>query len=95
MLTKVGKIARRFLITPYFLIVPLSWLVLMVYYSPTFGYDYSRDTYGYYLVSKNIFSGEGFSSSALRDFYLTNFDNFFPTRSFPPLWPTLIGLLRG
>ena len=93
MLNKVSNIIRRFLITPYFLIVPLSWLLLMVYYSPTFGYGYSRDSYGYYLVSKNIFSGEGFSSSALRDFYLTNYDNFFPTRSFPPLWPTLIGLL--
>ena len=93
MQTKVTKIARLFLITPYFLIVPISWLLLMVFYSPTFGYDYSRDTYGYYLVSKNIFSGEWFSSSALRDFYLTSVDNFFPTRSFPPIWPTLIGFL--
>ena len=93
MLTSASKFGRRALTSPYFLIVPLSWIVLMVYYSPKFGFSYSRDSYGYYLIGKNLFSGEGYTSPVLRDFYLTHFDNFFPSRSFPPLWPILIGLL--
>lgn len=58
---------------------------------PQLGNTYSPDSFAYYILGRNIFSGDGFSTSAIRDFYLTpTFPS--PSRSFPVLFPFFVGL---
>lgn len=82
-----------FLRSGYWL-VPISWGLLIVHLSPTFGTAYGHDSFAYYLLGKNLVSGSGYASQAIRDFYLPVTPDFFqPSRSFPPLMPVLVGIV--
>ena len=72
--------------------VPFAWGFVVILISPRFGTEYSPDSFAYMILGNNIFSGFGFVSQAIRDFYATNSANFFnSSRSFPPLWPLVVG----
>jgi hypothetical protein len=77
----------------FYWLVPVSWAIVIAYISPRFGFEYSSDSYAYYLIGTNFTSGLGYASQAIRDFYLQITPEFYlPSRSFPPLMPILIGL---
>lgn len=82
------------LIQSGYLLVPITWGLLVIYISPRFGTLYSPDSFANFLIGKNLFSGNGYTTSAIRDFY-SPFSNEFlnSSRSFPPLMPLLIGLV--
>lgn len=83
----------RFLKSGYWLI-PIAWGVVVISASPSFGYLYSPDSMGYILIGNNLLSGLGYTSQAIRDFYIENLSAFSePSRSFPPLLPSLIGIV--
>lgn len=70
----------------------LTWALITIYIAPRFGGSYTPDSYAYAIIGRNIFSGFGFATQAIRDFYLEVSSEFYlPTRSFPPLTPILIG----
>ena len=72
--------------------VPLFWGFTVVLISPRFGGEYSADSFAYMLLGKNIYSEFGYVSQAIRDFYLENSGTYFQSsRSFPPLWPLIVG----
>jgi hypothetical protein len=75
------------------LAVALAWLAVVLHLSPRFGTEYSPDSYGLALLGENVFAGRGYTSPAIRDFYLPPADEaFVASRSFPPLWPIAAGL---
>jgi len=75
------------------LVVILIWIILTILMYHKIATVYSPDSYAYHLLGLNLISGEGYVSPALRDFYLPIGDNILqPSRSFPPLYPFLIGL---
>jgi hypothetical protein len=74
-----------------FWIVPLAWVLVIHYVHVHFGERYTSDSYGLYLLGKNIFEGNGYFSPAIRDFYLDP-NGPWLSRSFPPLYPFLVGL---
>ena len=76
---------------PYW-IVPISWSIIIFFSSPALDIGFSPDSFGYYLLGDNFFSGHGYSSPAIRDFYV-NPELSPPSRSFPPLLPLLIGMV--
>jgi hypothetical protein len=77
----------------FYWLVPVSWAIVIAYISPRFGFEYSPDSYAYYLIGTNFTSGLGYASQVIRDFYLQVTHEFYlPSRSFPPLMPILIGL---
>ena len=83
----------RFLVDGYWL-VPITWGIIVVAYSPYFGLGYSSDSMGYFLLANNLMSGLGYASQAIRDFYIDVTSAFAePSRSFPPLLPVLIGIV--
>lgn len=80
-------------INSFYWVVPITWGIVIIYISPRFGSEYSPDSFAYYLIGKNITSGLGYVSQAVRDFYMGMTLEFYqPSRSFPPLMPILIGV---
>ena len=74
-----------------YLIVPISWSSIIFFITPEFG-KYSPDSFAYYLLGNNFFSGLGYTSQTIRDFYIS--PELLPSsRSFPPIMPLLIGLV--
>ena len=74
-------------------LVPITWGIVVIFASPSFGEVYSSDSMGYILLGNNLLSGLGYASQAIRDFYIENTSAFAePSRSFPPLLPILIGV---
>ncbi|MDD5310100.1 MAG: hypothetical protein PHU25_22510, partial [Deltaproteobacteria bacterium] len=53
---------------------------------------FSPDSYACYLIGKNLFSGHGFSTFAIRDLHDTPAWPL-PSRSFAPVLPFLVGLV--
>ncbi len=52
--------------------------------------DFTPDSYAYALLGRSLWSGGGYASPAIRDFYgIVSMPQ--PSRSFPPLWPILVG----
>lgn len=89
----VPKAVICFLKSGYWM-VPLFWGFTIVLISPRFGGEYSQDSFAYILLGKNIYGEFGYVSQAIRDFYLeASGDYFQPSRSFPPLWPLIVGSL--
>lgn len=77
-----------------FILVPLSWAIVIVYISRKFGTAYSPDSFAYYLIGNNFISGLGYVSQTIRDFYQPiSLDYFQPSRSFPPVMPIVVALV--
>lgn len=74
----------------FFITSAFLWAWSMIHFD--LGSHFTQDSFGYFLLAKNIFSGLGFTSFSARDFYI---EPTWPviSRSFPPLHPFLIGLV--
>ncbi len=72
-----------------YLIVPLLWAATVFSIAHLFGVTYSSDSYAYYLIGKNIVSGNGYWSPTIRENVL---GASFNSRVFPPLFPILCGI---
>ena len=83
----VPKIDRSLL--AFFLAFTFFWMWLELH--GLLGNSFSPDSYAFFLLGQNIFDGLGFSSFSLRDFYI-DVAWPIPSRSFPPLYPLLVGL---
>jgi|GEM_PF-1020642 len=70
-------------------IIPLLWIVTVVVNSRYFGSSYSPDSYSYYMLGENLFSGNGYTERAIREL---NEDHGSSSIAFPPLFPILAGL---
>lgn len=69
--------------------VPLLWALTVILLSGFFGQAYSPDSYAYLMLGKNIVSGHGYWSPAIRESVI---GATFNSRTFPPLMPLLVGI---
>ncbi|MDP1108695.1 hypothetical protein, partial [Klebsiella pneumoniae] len=71
-------------------LIAISWALAILWLLPTFGHQFSPDSYGNFLIGRNLFHGLGFTSPSARDLFVPP---VYPvvSRSFPPLYPVLVG----
>lgn len=69
-----------------------SWAFIVLWLLPTFGHQFSPDSYGNLLLGRNLFHGLGFTSPAARDLFVPP-EYPVVSRSFPPLYPILVGIV--
>jgi hypothetical protein len=74
-----------------FWLVILAWIFIIYKIKILIGASYSADSYAIYLLGKNIIENGNFYSPAIRDFYLDPSGPLL-SRSYPPLFPLLIGI---
>jgi len=78
-------------VVTFIFIALVAFLVWTQVYS-TLGNGFSPDSYSYFMLGHNFLTGHGFTSNAINDLAAPA---VFPSvsRSFPPLYPILVGLL--
>ena len=95
MAARYAALERMRFFRPFLLgvLILLTFMWAWTFLHDRLGEHFSQDSFGYFLLSKNIFSGLGFTSFSARDFSV---EPVWPvvSKSFPPLHPLLVGFVN-